>query len=60
VFRPELERLGQSERGVLLSARVAASAWTSWEALRAHQRLSVDRSRAAMSATLGALLARQR
>jgi hypothetical protein len=39
---------------------VAASAWTSWEALRAHQRLSVDRSRAAMAATLRALLAGQR
>ena len=60
VFRPELERLGPSERGVLLAALVAASAWTSWEALRAHQRLSVDRSRAAMAATLAALLAGQR
>jgi TetR/AcrR family transcriptional regulator, regulator of autoinduction and epiphytic fitness len=57
VFRTELERVGQPERGVLLSALVAASAWTSWESLRAHQRLSVERSRAAMAATLTALLA---
>lgn len=60
VFGAELEQLGQSERGVQLAALVAASAWTSWEALRAHQRLSVDRSRAAMRATLAALLAGQR
>jgi TetR/AcrR family transcriptional regulator, regulator of autoinduction and epiphytic fitness len=57
VFRAELEQFPQTERGVLLAALVAASAWTSWEALRAHQRLSVDRSRAAMRATLTALLA---
>ena len=57
VFRPELDQLGQSERGVLLAALVAASAWTSWESLRAHQRLSVDRSRAAMATTLAGLLA---
>jgi TetR/AcrR family transcriptional regulator, regulator of autoinduction and epiphytic fitness len=60
VFRPELEKVEQSERGVLLTALVAASAWTAWEGLRAHQRLSEDRSRAAMRATLTALLAPQR
>ena len=61
VFRRELGEVAQPERGVLLAALVAASAWTSWESLRAHQRLSVDRSRAAMRATLAALLAgRQR
>jgi hypothetical protein len=60
VFRTELEQRGQSERGVLLAALVAASAWTSWEALRAHQRLSVERSRAAMALTLRALLAGER
>jgi TetR/AcrR family transcriptional regulator, regulator of autoinduction and epiphytic fitness len=59
VFRAELDRLGPPERGVLLAALAAASAWTFWESLRAHQRLSVDRSRAAMRATLAALLARQ-
>ena len=60
VFRAELDQLGHRDRGVLLAALVAASAWTCWEALRAHQRLSVDRSRAAMALTLGALLADQR
>jgi AcrR family transcriptional regulator len=60
VFRAELDQLGHRDRGVLLAALVAASAWTSWEALRAHQRLSVDRSRAAMALTLAALLAGQR
>ena len=60
VFRPELETVEQGERGVLLAALVAASAWTAWEGLRAHQRLSEDRARAAMRATLTALLAPQR
>jgi TetR/AcrR family transcriptional regulator, regulator of autoinduction and epiphytic fitness len=59
VFRPELEKVEHGERGVLLAALVAASAWTAWEGLRAHQRLSEDRSRAAMRATLTALLAPQ-
>ncbi len=59
VFRPELETVEQGERGVLLAALVAASAWTAWEGLRAHQRLSEDRARAAMRATLTALLAPQ-
>jgi TetR/AcrR family transcriptional regulator of autoinduction and epiphytic fitness len=57
VFRAELEEVDQSRRGVLLAALVSASAWTSWEALRAHQRLSAERSRAVMRATLSALLA---
>jgi TetR/AcrR family transcriptional regulator, regulator of autoinduction and epiphytic fitness len=60
VFRPELENVDQRERGVLLAALVAASAWTAWEGLRAHQRLSEYRSRAAMRVTLAALLAQQR
>jgi TetR/AcrR family transcriptional regulator, regulator of autoinduction and epiphytic fitness len=60
VFRPELETVDQGERGVLLAALVGASAWTAWEGLRAHQRLSEDRARAAMRATLTALLAPQR
>jgi hypothetical protein len=60
VFAAELEKVDEKERGVLLSALVAASAWTTWEGLRAHQRLGEERSREAMRATLGALLAGQR
>ena len=60
VFRAELETVEQRERGVVLAALVAASAWTAWEGLRAHQRLSEDRSRAAMRTMLAALLAPQR
>jgi TetR/AcrR family transcriptional regulator, regulator of autoinduction and epiphytic fitness len=60
VFRPELEAIDQRERGVLVAALVAASAWTAWEGLRAHQGLSEDRARRAMRATLAALLAPQR
>ena len=60
VFRPELEQIEQPERGLVLGALVAASAWTSWESLRAHQRLSAERSRGAMHAALTALLAAQR
>ena len=60
VFRAELEGLAQRERGVVLAALVAASAWTAWEGLRAHQRLSEGRSRAVMRTTLTALLAPQR
>jgi TetR/AcrR family transcriptional regulator, regulator of autoinduction and epiphytic fitness len=59
-FRAELDEVGKPERAILLGALVAASAWTFWESLRAHQGLSVDRSRAAMHATLAALLARER
>ncbi len=60
VFRAELQAVDQRKRGVVLAALVAASAWTAWEGLRAHQRLSEDRARAAMRATMSALLARQR
>jgi AcrR family transcriptional regulator len=59
VFRSELDAIEQAERGIVLAALVAASAWTSWESLRAHQRLSAERSRGAMHAALTALLARQ-
>jgi AcrR family transcriptional regulator len=60
VFRAELEHVGESDRAVLLSALVAASAWTTWEALRAHQRLGEERSRAVMRTMLAALLAAER
>lgn len=60
VFRSELDAIEQPGRGLVLGALVAASAWTSWESLRAHQRLSIDRSRGAMRTALAALLAGQR
>ena len=59
VFRAELDKLDHSRRGVVLGALAAASAWTFWESLRAHQRLSVDRSRAAMRQAILSLLAQR-
>src|SRR5215210_3409940 len=56
VFRAELDAIGQPRRGVVQGALVAASAWTFWESLRAHQRLSAERSRAAMREAIASLL----
>jgi TetR/AcrR family transcriptional regulator of autoinduction and epiphytic fitness len=56
VFSAELDRVPADERPVVAAALAAASAWTYWEALRAHQKLGVGRARAAMRATLAALL----
>lgn len=56
VFRAELDSLEQPRRGLVLGALVATSAWTFWESLRAHQRLSVDRARAAMRQAIASLL----
>jgi TetR/AcrR family transcriptional regulator of autoinduction and epiphytic fitness len=56
VFSRELEMLPEDERDPVRAALVAASAWTAWESYRAHQRLGVDRARAAMCAALSALL----
>lgn len=55
-FGAELDALPRSRRATMLAALVAAAAWTSWESLRAHQRLSVERSRAAMREAIAALL----
>ncbi len=57
VFRSELEPLERGERAVLLAALVSASSWQAWEGMRVHQRLGVERARAAMRATLRALVA---
>jgi TetR/AcrR family transcriptional regulator, regulator of autoinduction and epiphytic fitness len=59
-FRAELDRRRQPERELLLAALVTACAWTAWESLRAHQRMSVDRARAAMRETVRGLLAAER
>ena len=56
VFRAELDAIEQPRRGVVQGALVAASAWTFWESLRAHQRLSAERSRAAMREAIASLL----
>ena len=56
VFRRELDALSDDERDAVRSALVAASAWTAWESYRVHQRLGVERARAAMCAALSALL----
>jgi TetR/AcrR family transcriptional regulator of autoinduction and epiphytic fitness len=59
VFRAELERVSDSERTVLRAALVSASAWTAWESYRFHQGLGTGRARAAMRATVAALLAQR-
>lgn len=59
VFRSELEPLERGERAVLLAALVSASSWQAWEGMRMHQRLGVERARAAMRATLRALVAQE-
>jgi AcrR family transcriptional regulator len=59
VFRHELERASDSERTVLRAALVSASAWTAWESYRFHQGLGTGRARAAMRATVAALLAQR-
>jgi TetR/AcrR family transcriptional regulator, regulator of autoinduction and epiphytic fitness len=56
VFRSELETAPEAERAALRAALVSASAWTAWESYRFHQGLGVARARAAMRATLAALL----
>jgi len=56
IFRTELDALDEPRRGAVLAALAAASAWTSWESLRAHQGISVDRARAAMREAVAALL----
>jgi TetR/AcrR family transcriptional regulator of autoinduction and epiphytic fitness len=56
VFRTELEATPEGERAVLRAALVSASAWTAWESYRFHQGLGVARARAALRATLAALL----
>jgi TetR/AcrR family transcriptional regulator of autoinduction and epiphytic fitness len=56
VFRGELERAPEEEAPAIRAALVSASAWTAWESYRFHQGLGVARARAAMRATIAALL----
>jgi TetR/AcrR family transcriptional regulator of autoinduction and epiphytic fitness len=56
VFAPELDGLPAAEREDVVRALGAATDWNTWEALRAHQGLSVADARAVMRRTIGALL----
>jgi TetR/AcrR family transcriptional regulator, regulator of autoinduction and epiphytic fitness len=56
VFRAELERVPEEERPVVLAGVVSAAAWSAWESYRFHQGLGVARARAAMRATIAALV----
>jgi AcrR family transcriptional regulator len=56
VFRIELERRPAAERRELTEALTAASSWSAWEALRAHQGLTPAQARKVMARTLRALL----
>lgn len=57
VFARELDALPAAERRERLAALDVASSWPTWEALRAHQNLSVERARKVMARMLDALLA---
>jgi hypothetical protein len=56
VFRRELDAIPADEREPLRAALLALCSWSSWDAWRTHQRLSVARSRAALRAGIAALL----
>lgn len=56
VFAPELAAWRGAERADVLAALAAASSFSAWEALRAHERLSVDRAQRGMARTLRAVL----
>jgi AcrR family transcriptional regulator len=56
VFGPELDARDGADRDELLAAMVAAAAWPTWESLRAHQGMPVERAEATMYRTLAALL----
>ena len=56
VFRRELDAMPPDEREPLRAALVMVCSWVAWDSWRAHQGLSVARSRAALEASLRALL----
>jgi TetR/AcrR family transcriptional regulator, regulator of autoinduction and epiphytic fitness len=60
VFRRELEAIPGDEREPLRAALIAICAWPAWDSWRTHQRLGVNRARAAMAAAIGALFSAQR
>ncbi|MFL5838117.1 MAG: TetR/AcrR family transcriptional regulator [Solirubrobacteraceae bacterium] len=56
VFAPELDARPAGEREEVVRALGAVTDWNTWEALRAHQGLSVADARAVMRRTIGALI----
>lgn len=56
VFATELTARPAAARRELCEALTAASSWSSWETLRAHQGLSVAQARRVMQRTIAALL----
>ena len=58
VFALELAQCPEAERVEAIRALGAATDWSTWEALRAHQGLSPDEASAVMRRTIVALLSR--
>jgi TetR/AcrR family transcriptional regulator of autoinduction and epiphytic fitness len=56
VFRRELDAIPADERDAVLAALITLCSWAAWDSWRTHQRLSLARSRAALSAGIAALL----
>jgi AcrR family transcriptional regulator len=56
VFGPELEARPPAQRRELVAALGAAASWSTWENLRRHQGLSIERARKVMMLMLTALL----
>jgi AcrR family transcriptional regulator len=56
VFRAELRGRTRADRSETIAALAAATDWTVWEALRAHQGLSVAMATRVMRRTIAALL----
>lgn len=58
VFARELAELPAAERRDVAAALGAAGSWSTWEHLRRHQGLSIERARKVMARTVAALLGR--
>jgi TetR/AcrR family transcriptional regulator, regulator of autoinduction and epiphytic fitness len=56
VFRRELDDTPPDEREPLRTALVMVCSWTAWDSWRTHQKLSVARARAALTAAIRALV----
>jgi AcrR family transcriptional regulator len=58
VFARELAEMSPADRRDVAAALGAAASWSTWEHLRRHQGLSVERARRVMARTIAALLGR--